>query len=169
MNKNITIPITDSNCTQYYLVEYKLSTDTAYASFQWYDNQIKIYNLADSSIYNVRITRFCCDGTSSALLTVDVDTSTNSNILDTPVSLIASGGSGQIVADWGSVTHATSYLINTAQDSDFTIFSEITEVTTNTATVTGLEHGVTYYVRVKARASGYADSNWSSTVTATTT
>lgn len=78
--KKITIPITvssppvDGDCTYYYFVEYKLSGDTAYSSFQTTDNPIVIQPVVSGSTYNVRITRYCCNGAVSSATTLDVNT-----------------------------------------------------------------------------------------------
>lgn len=170
--KNITIPITDhdDNCTTYYLVEYKLSSDSAYTSFQWFNDQIVIGNVLDASEYDVRITRYCCNGATSApLILLNIDTTTDSPQLAAPAAytLTPNANPGELDAAWTDAVNATEYISQVAKDASFTV--ELQTATINDPTVTnlwtGLDTGATYYGRVKARASGYADSDWSNTDT----
>lgn len=68
MAKLVSIPITiaspavDDECTQYYLVEWKLTGDVAWSSMGTTDNPIEIPNLAAATDYDIRITRYCCNG-----------------------------------------------------------------------------------------------------------
>lgn len=171
MAKKIIIPITDhdDNCTQYYYVEYKLSTDTAYSSFQWYTGNIEINNVLDSATYNVRITRYCCNNVFSSVLTLDVDTTTDSPQLDAPANFVLSLNSppvsGQILASWDAVTNATGYYGILSTDALFTnivyYFNTLDPLVS--ATITGLTSSTEYYGKVQARADGYADSDYSNT------
>lgn len=173
--KKITIPITDhaSNCTNYYLVEWKLSSESGYNSTTWPNDQIVISNLQDASVYDVRITRYCCNGGTSAPLILSVDTTTDSPQLTTPNNFELRPDSppvsGQLVSTWDTVADAEEYIVQVAQDDDFTVGMVEAIVTdpTITYTFTGLDGGEVYYGRVKARASGYADSDWSATDSAT--
>lgn len=75
----ITIPITDDGtvCNVGYIAEYKLTTDTEYTRVfpDPTGTPIVITNLLDSMLYDVRITRKCCDGvTFSTPTTTVVDT-----------------------------------------------------------------------------------------------
>jgi len=169
-NKYIQIPISDhdTNCSIYYLVEYKLSTDTGYNSFNWATAPpIKINNVIDDSTYDVRITRFCCDGSQSAPLVLSIDTTTNSPQLAAPTGLALTPGVTQLAADCNNVVNATEYLFELAKDSDFTVEYQIASNSTSDYTFTGLDTGVLYYCRCFARASGYQDSPVSSTVSGT--
>lgn len=67
-------PVPDDECTFYYIVEYKLSGDTGYTSFNTSDNPIVIQPLVSDSSYDVRVTRVCCNGISSGTATTTVDT-----------------------------------------------------------------------------------------------
>lgn len=69
-----TSPAIDSECTFYYLVEYRLSGDIGYSSFTTSDNPIVISPLVSEETYNVRITRYCCNGAISGTATTNVDT-----------------------------------------------------------------------------------------------
>lgn len=76
MAKKITIPITDhsEHCTGFYLVEYKLSSDSTYSSFMSFTNEVVINNVLDGATYNIRITRNCCDQGVSNPLSLSVST-----------------------------------------------------------------------------------------------
>jgi hypothetical protein len=162
--KQITIPITDhaDNCTAYYNVEYKLSTDIAYNSFKAFTDRVVISNVFDASVYNVRITRYCCNGSSSAPLTLIVDTSTDSPVLVTPTGFSLTPGAAQIAANCDDVTDAETYVWEIATDPLFTAQYQRFETTVSNKTITELTSGTLYHVRVKATASGFADSDYAS-------
>jgi hypothetical protein len=79
MSKKITIPITDHEtegvCSIYYRTEYKLTTEGGYHLLpDVYTPPVVINNLVDDTEYDVRITRFCCDGSQSVPLELTVNT-----------------------------------------------------------------------------------------------
>lgn len=78
MAKNITIPIlfsspvAEGECTTSYFVEWKRDTDSEWnTDTQVNPDEVVITNLDDSTTYNIRITRFCCGGLQSAVLTIN--------------------------------------------------------------------------------------------------
>jgi hypothetical protein len=169
MAKKITIPLTDheANCTGYYLVEYKLTGATGYNSFTSHTDQVQINNLADDSTYDVRITRQCCNGSTSAPLVLVVDTATLSPVLDVPTGFALTPADGQVSADCDDVTEAETYIWEIATDDEFTTNRQMATTTDSSTTFTELTNGTVYYMHVKARASGYADSEWTTTASAT--
>lgn len=168
-NKTITIPITDhdANCSLSYLVEWKLSTDANYVQDTQFTPPIVIENVLDASTYNVRITRNCCNSGTSAVLAIDVDTTSNSPVLDKPLNLVLTPGAESMDADCDDVVNATQYVFQIAMDDEFTVDFQEQISATSDYNFTGLISGGVYYVRVKARASGYADSPYSDTATDT--
>ncbi len=69
--KTATIPITDhasAGCTAYYLVRYKASSRSDWTTLtpNPIASPIIINGLAPSTVYNLGITRYCCDGIVSA-------------------------------------------------------------------------------------------------------
>lgn len=72
MAKRVSIPITlssppiENECTSEYLLEYKLSGDAGYTALPLFpppeDNTIVVDNLVAASLYNFRLTRYCCNG-----------------------------------------------------------------------------------------------------------
>lgn len=80
MSRQVTLPIDNHDapgmCTQYYVVEYKPQSDPNYAvlSPNPMDSPIVIDNLLDDIIYDIRVTRFCCNGQSSIAASTTVDT-----------------------------------------------------------------------------------------------
>jgi len=72
----VSIPITnDSECTQYYKVEYKKTTETNYAfSYNATESPAVIEGLDAATEYNVRITRRCCNGQDSTPATTTFTT-----------------------------------------------------------------------------------------------
>lgn len=170
---NILIPITDhdDNCSLYYLVEYKAQGETAWTSFETnittIENYLTIENVADGIIYDIRVTRYCCNGATSQVLTLTKDTTTPSTQLATPANytLTPNANAGELDADCDDVASATEYIFEVAKDIDFTIDKETATNATSDYTFTGLDTGVTYYGRAKARANGFLDSDWSNTDT----
>lgn len=87
MAARIKIPVNDHDdvCATHYLVEYKQDTEPSYSSLQ---NQIAVEdgsppqwvliveNLVEDVLYDIRVTRYCCDGT--------VSTPTTTTVLTTP-------------------------------------------------------------------------------------
>lgn len=175
MSKNISITIDDhdSNCTLFYTVEYKPSTETAYNTFTYNANPILIENLSDATIYDIRITRNCCNGGTSVVSTTSVDTTTVTPQVDTPANfiMVAGGLAGELDVSWDIVTtpDADFFVCEISTMSTFNVIAH-TLTTTNptiSGTWTGATTGVLYYGRVKAQTSGYADSDWSNVDTAT--
>lgn len=160
--KNITLPITDdgSQCNSSYLVEIKLSGDAGYSIVPgiFTATPIVINNLQDGAVYDVRVTRNCCDGQISPPEEIQIATS-----LLPPENFTASDiYTNEIALDWDEVGGATNYIIDRAEDAGFTV--AVTEVY-NSSYGTGYYlnapvTGVRYY-RIKAQASGLADSDYS--------
>lgn len=169
-NKYIQIPITDhdDNCSTYYLVEWKLNADVGYNTTNWTAAPpIIINNVLDNSTYDVRITRFCCDGSQSSPLVLSIDTTSDSPTLATPTGFTFTAGVEQIVADCNNVVNADEYVFDIAEDDEFTVnFQQVVSATSDN-TFTGLTAGTVYYGRVKARGSGYQDSDYAATLNAT--
>lgn len=90
--------------------------------------------------------------------------------LSAPGSFTANVISGtEIDLTWASVTNATSYTVQRAADSGFT--TSLTTIYTGSGTSfndTGLTIATTYYYRVKATATAYRDSVYSTTSASTT-
>ena len=67
--KNVTIPITDhdSVCSSGYLVRYKASFETSWTIVTPTPiiPPIVLVGLLNATLYNLEISRYCCDGTTS--------------------------------------------------------------------------------------------------------
>lgn len=76
MAYGISQPVThDSECTQYYKVEIKKDTDTQYTTLQnQLTSPIVVEGLLESTNYNLRITRVCCNGQMSNIAVRDFTT-----------------------------------------------------------------------------------------------
>lgn len=174
--KKIVQEIADDSteCTQYYLVEYKLISETAYNVFTAFESPITTPVVLDNSEYNLRITRYCCNGGISAPLELVVDTSALSPVLAAPANFTLSPDSPpaaeQLVSDWDIVANADEYIVQLSENALFSVinFTATINDPTTTWTFTGLTSGTTYYGRVFARASGYGDSDYSNTDSALT-
>jgi hypothetical protein len=73
-----------------------------------------------------------------------------------------------IKTDWTDDVNATNSIVEIASNSDFTGTTQIYTGALNTYTKTALTASTLYYFRVKSQASGYVDSAWSATQSATT-
>lgn len=156
----------DTSCTLYYLVQYKLSTETSFTTFQWFDGNIEIYNAADDSLYDIYVTRYCCNGSIASPSYIQKDTTVVSPQLDTPTNFIMSpgGGSGcSVQATWDAVPNAVTYVMQVNQGVVFPGADFHEDTTTLTTLAFGdLDGcGIPYGGRVKATAPGYEDSEWS--------
>lgn len=80
-------------------------------------------------------------------------------VLGTPILTLVSTGSLDISWSWTTVTSASNYVLQRANDSGY--ITGLTTVYSGTGSAfddTGLAGSTTYYYRVKAQASGYNDS-----------
>lgn len=162
MARKITIPITDHNshCSTGYTVGYKLEGETLWIERPYFIPPFKISNLLDDTLYNIRITRTCCDGITSAPLELSIDTT----ILPAPDNFEATAGDTEIALDWDDVTGADSYTLERADDAAFSTNLEVVYTGTNTAIMdTGLTNGQAYYYRVKATAQYHMDGAYATT------
>lgn len=117
MAKQVTIPVTTSDCIQYYVVEYKTTGEVGYTFNQQYFTQpIVLENLADDTSYDIRITPYCCDGT------VGTPTTTTFGTTDVPAPttfLLAQVGP-TVEGDWDNMS-VDSYEAQRADNAGFTI------------------------------------------------
>lgn len=169
MAKKITITISDhgSNCTGYYLVEYKETGAGSWASLKAYTETVVIPNVADAATYDVRITRVCCDGTASTPETDVIDTTSSTPQLAAPTgfTLTAGGSPQELDAAWTGSASATQYTCQISLTNTFTVIAHtiVTLDPTVTGTWSAAESGTTYHGRVRAEAVGFANSDWSNT------
>ncbi len=92
-------------------------------------------------------------------------------LLSAPSVPVASGvGDTEMTLTWGTVTHATGYVLqrSTSGGSLFTTSTNVYTGSLLTFQDTGLTAGTTYYYRAYATASGYANSVVSATCTQAT-
>lgn len=157
---NISIEITDdgTECTDYYMMEYKLPSDAFYTEApRQYASPVEIANLQSDTLYNIKVTRFCCNGQFSTPLTFDRTTT----VLTAPTGFTATPGNTEVVLNWDDMAGADNYVLEMATLSDFTGATVIDEGTVSGYTKTGLSNGTQYYFRVKQQQTGFPDSDWS--------
>lgn len=160
MARKITIPLTDhdTTCSTSYTVSYKLEGETLWTSQPYFIPPFELNNLLDDSLYNIKITRHCCDGIQSAPLELSIDTT----ILDAPENFTAIPGDTEVLLDWDDMIGATSYTLERADDVGFTVNASVIHTGAISAyTDTGLTNDQTYFYRVKATAPYHADSEYS--------
>ncbi len=92
---------------------------------------------------------------------VNIDTSGK------PALAVSTVDFSNINATWSTVSSALSYTLDRATDSGFTQNDVQTNYTTNTAAISGLSMGTTYYFRVRVNAASGSGS-WSNVTSATT-
>lgn len=156
---SISIEISDdgSVCTSYYQVEYKLASTTGYTlAPNAYESPIVINQLEGNTLYDFRITRFCCDNTYSLPLEFQETTT----VLDVPTNFGAAAGDEEVTLTWDDMAEADSYVIDRATDAGFT--ANLAEVYSgvHTASVAdgSLTNGTEYFYRIKSLATGMPDS-----------
>lgn len=158
---NIFIPIIDhgSECTAYYLVEYKLVADSGYIVLPFqFNTPIEIKGLQENQSYDVRITRFCCNGDQGTPTTTTINTGS----LDAPTGFTATGGTGEITLVWDNMPDATNYIIQRDTVNTFPAPIEVYNGAHTASVVDSpLTPGTQYFYRIKSQASGFADSPYS--------
>lgn len=148
------INITDSECATSFGVEIKKASDTVW---QPLDDQfaipIVVENLMDSTDYNVRITRRCCNGVNADPIIVNI-----TGMVAQPKNVIISEiSAGDVYMEWESVPLADSYAAERSTTPGFE-----TPVTVYSGSGTsffdyGLSSGL-YYYRVWSIQAGKQDS-----------
>lgn len=163
MNARIVIVLSDhsDNCTLRYEVVYKLSTDEGYTpAGNFFGDTIEIPNALADTTYDVKVTRYCCDGNISVVYSAEVDTT----ILTPPTTFAGTPADTQVTLNWDAMTDADNYVVEMADDAEFTTnLTEIYSGSTNSYVKTELVNGTEYFFRVRQQRTGYSDSAWSTT------
>ena len=148
------IPITDSECATSFGVEIKKASDIVW---QPLDDQfaipIVIENLLDSTDYNVRITRRCCNGVNADPVIVNI---TGMVAQPTNVAAFDMGGV-DVYIEWDAAPLADSYEVERDTDPYFPsptsvysgVFTNFTDVSVGSGT---------FYYRVWSVQAGKQDS-----------
>lgn len=159
---NIIIPITDHNadgvCTVQYDIRWQYSgTGVWLGSDTQFDSPIVLNNLSNNTAYDIEITRNCCDGSLSTPVTFTVDTTP----LSAPTGLTPTQVGGDVELQWDDYPSATSYEIQRADDSGFTV--NVQNYTSGTSDYTdSTPPAMLLYYRVRAIVNGVA-SAWANT------
>ncbi|MBQ9874792.1 MAG: hypothetical protein IJM30_10040 [Thermoguttaceae bacterium] len=125
--------------------------------------------LASGTTYYFRVKAQGTGYNDSAWNAFDAATNnSSSNKLSTPTLSVSSKTANSVTLAIGSVANATNYTVQYSTSSSFASTTSKSYSTAGSKTITGLTPATTYYFRVKATASGYTESNWSSLVSATT-
>ena len=154
-------------------VTASVSPSGATASYQWYRGATAISGATSASY----VPTYLDDGytlkvvaTGTGEYSGSVSATTSSNVvypftqLDAPTLAILAKTNTGVQISIGSVTNATSYIVDYSLSSDFSNATTVTYKNPVTIWITGLNYGATYYFRVKASATAYADSEYSVTV-----
>jgi hypothetical protein len=83
--------------------------------------------------------------------------------LATPTGLTITPSDSLLALDWNNVTNATGYVVQRATDAGFTANLSTTNLsggTNSSYNQFASPNGTLFYVRVKATAAGYTDSDW---------
>lgn len=159
MARKVTVTVTNhgSDCTAYYIFEYKLTADTGYTQLPTQPTaSFEINNLQDCQTYDYRITRFCCDGGVSTTATGTFSTCVP---LSAVTGFTATGGNEQMTLEWDNMPTATNYVIERDTNPAFTSPTEVYNGAHTASYVDDpLSAATTYYYRIASQAVGYADS-----------
>ena len=149
-----------------YVVEYKRSTDSAFAAMPATTaTSLTVANLTPETTYKLRVYAIG-DGLdysdSPASLVKAVKTKTASaTTLPVPEITTTTATESKIVVKWNAVTNATGYVVayKKASDSSFTVMST---TTANSRTIANLSADTAYDVKVYAKGDGtrWADSEY---------
>lgn len=159
------------DATSYYL-QYDTENTFATPSIGYSGSSLtgSITGLEPETTYYVRVRAQATGFTNSAWSTTQ-NATTDEDVplqLSTPTLSLGTVTSSSVPVTISSVTDATSYTVQYSTASNFA--SPTTGYTGNslTPTISGLSASTLYYFRVKATASGFTDSNWSTTQSTTT-
>lgn len=153
-----TINITDGSvCATSYGIEIKKSSDMFW---QPLENQLSlpivVENLQDSTDYNVRITRNCCNGTVSDPVIVNI-----TGVVAQPRNFTSEDiGGNDVYLEWDAAPLADNYVLERATSPDFvsgltTVYSGSGTDYTDTVPGSG-----SYYYRIVSQQTGYQDSSY---------
>lgn len=140
------------------------------ADCQWYRGETAIPGATESTYvptlddfgYNLTVTVVGVGGSSGTLsattaLTVVVPPAQ----LSTPNASVLARTNSAVQVFISMVVYATSYTVDYALTDDFSDAQSKTFASAGSKWITGLSYGMTYYLRVKATASGFEDSGYS--------
>lgn len=149
MAQQISIPINDtpgSPCVSFYTVEYKFDGQPTYILYpqQFYISPIVLEGFQDGALYNIRITRTCCDGVVSDPVEITIEAEAFPAVTGLGISQVGADA----VLDWDDMSGADSYEVERADLSDYSDAVNVYEGVPSTYTDTGLAAG-TYYYRVR--------------------
>ena len=153
-----------------YSVQYKASTSSTWIDWPRTANDTStsdtITGLTNGTTYDVQVAAVNSVGTGDFTAS---QSATPNVTLSTPTGLALTPGTSTIEADWGDVTDATAYVIQWSTTSGTFNSTDQATPTASNHQIAGLSEGVTYYVRVRATATGAPDGPWSAESSTTTT
>lgn len=125
-----------------------------------------ITGLTIGTSYDIRVMAHAPDWTDSPY-SAEIIGSTDQQ-LAAPTALASPSQTGLTVSlTWGAVTNATTYVVRHSPAGAGT-WTELAPVGTTSTTVTGLTASTSYDFQVKAQATDFVDSAWSTTLTQST-
>lgn len=157
-----------SNASQY-VVEYATNSSFTSSSTKSFASSgtKTISSLSANTTYYFRVVAKNNNYYDSDASSVVYDT-TSQSTLSTPTLAKSSVTDHTATLTIGSVTNASKYVVQYATNSSFTSASSVEFDSSGSQTVTDLSANTLYYFRVKATATGYVDSSWSTSVNDTT-
>ena len=133
------------------------------------DSAYTLASLSTSTDYEVRVRAVNGSNLSAWSSWVESTTSLGALAQVSGLSVTTGSTTTSLSTSWTAVTNAATYRIQWSTTSGS--FSNSNETTTSGVTynLTGLSSGTTYYVQVRAEASGYTTGAWSSEASGSTT
>ena len=131
-------------------------------------NRAVLTSLTLSTTYYVRVTSIRA-GASNGSPSLPESASTSAITLLAPANVAATPSTTTVGLAWDHVIDATGYVVEWKTTTGAYNTQSPGRPSIRSYTITGLQEGTTYIVRVKATASGAADSGWSTPISTTTT
>ena len=167
--KSVTFKINAVDGATSYRVEY--STDPTFETFSYKNYATTgaktIAGLDYGTTYYFRV-KASANGVVGSGLTFFNAKTKNETFSDAPTLALVEFDYNAITVDIGAVPNAGEYLVQYSPYASFEYFYEAAFADAGTQTISDLSEGTTYYLRVKATASGYDDSAFSETLEAAT-
>ncbi len=146
-----------------YIVQWRTSSQSFSTSRQLTTNGTsrRITGLSSNTTYYVRV-RATASGLDDGDWSFENSATTEAQQLGrVSIHTGRAPSSSSIFVDWSSISGATSYIVQWRRSTQSFSTSRQSTTSSSSRTITGLLESTTYFVRVRATASGFLDGEWS--------